>query len=141
MGMNTTTGSILRRIPVDECPCFIPDENDNCIDCGKHIDLSDEALGELPNLGDIVGICRLIESSAISFARVIRDNTDPKDSSLTRLRIVSNRMVRLSHETMFQTQMETAYKKAKALGYRGTFGRWGELVEERMTTPASIPAR
>jgi len=139
MGMNTTIDFILRRIPVDECPCFIPDENDNCIDCGKHIDLSD--VGEPPNLGDIVGICSLIDSAASSFAKAIRENTDPKDPSLTRLRIVGSRMVRLSHETLFQTQMEIVYKKAKALGYRGSFGRWGELVEERMAIPASVPPR
>jgi len=122
---------------LDKCLCLFPDENDNCMDCGKHIDLSYLDNEPLPNLGDIVGICHLIDKTAIAFARVVRDNTDPKDPSATRIRIVGNRMVRLSHKTLFQELVKPTYKEAKALGYKGTKERWVELVEERMQPPTN----
>ena len=43
---------------MDECLCLIPDENDCCTLCGKHI--------ELPDLGDIVGICKLCDAAAFA---------------------------------------------------------------------------
>ena len=120
---------------MDECPCLIPDENDNCIDCGKHIELPD--VGEMPNLGDIVGISQLIDKTASAYSRVVRDNTDPKNPSLPRLRMVGNRMIRLPHKALFQQLMKPAYKEAKALGYRGTIERFAEHVEERTPRPTN----
>jgi hypothetical protein len=121
---------------MDKCSCLIPDENDNCIDCGKHIDLSYLDDEPLPNLGDIVGICGLIDKTAKMYATVIRKNTDPANPSLPRLRIVGNRIIRLSHKTLLFELMKPTFKEAKALGYKGNLERWGELVEERMTPSA-----
>jgi hypothetical protein len=135
--MNPTTGLFLRRIPVDECPCLIPDENDNCIDCGKHIDLSLPEGEEMPNLGDIVGICQLIDKTAATYAAVVRENSDPKDPSQPRLRMVGNRMMRLPHKALFNELMKPAYKEAKALGYRGTIERFAEHVEEHAPRPSN----
>lgn len=121
---------------MDKCPCFIPDENDNCIDCGQPIDLSDN--GEpLPNIGDIVGICTLLDKTAKMYATIIRDNVDPKDSSLTRIRMVGNKMMRLPHKTLLHELVEAGFKDAKALGYKGTLERWSELVEEH-NAPSTI---
>lgn len=121
---------------MDEHVCLIPDENDNCIDCGKRIDLSD--VGEPPDLGDIVGICKLIDATAASFVRAVRDNTDPKDPSLTRLRIVGNRIMRLSHKTILRQMIQAPFKQAKALGFRGDVERFAEHIEERMS-PSTRP--
>jgi len=123
---------------MDNCSCLIPDENDNCIDCGKHIDLSYLDNEPPPNLGDIVGICGLIDKTVAMYRTVIRDNTDPKNPSLPRLRIVGNRIIRLSHKTLLSELMQPTFKEAKALGYKGTLQRWGELVEERINPPASL---
>ena len=133
--MEPTTGFILRRIPVDECPCMIPDEFDNCIDCGKHIELPD--VGEPPNLGDIVGICKLIDKTAATYAHVVRENSDPKDPSQPRLRFVGNKLMRLPHKALFHELMKPTFKEAKALGYRGTIERWSELVEEHTPRPSN----
>lgn len=122
----------------NEHVCLIPDENDNCIDCGKHIDLPD--VGEPPDLGDIVGICKLIDVTAANCAKVIRDNTDPQDSSLTRLRLVGSKMIRLPHRAMILKLLQPAFKEAKALGYRGTIERFAEHVEERTaSSPSTLP--
>lgn len=126
---NLTSSSFLRSIPVDECPCVIPDENDNCIDCGKHIEMPE--VGEPPNLGDIPGICKLLDQTAHAYSLVIRENSDPKNPDLPRLRMVGNRMMRLPHKALFRELMPPTYKAAKALGYKGTLERWGELVHER----------
>jgi hypothetical protein len=53
-----------------------------------------DCMPELPDVGDLIGICKLIDSTAAA--------------------------------------MIQSYKEAKALGYRGTFKRWNELVQERM---------
>ena len=120
-----------------ECPCLIPDENDNCIDCGKHIDLSAYDNEPLPNLGDIVGIIKLIDKTASVYAHVVQENTDPKNPDLPRLRMVGNRMMRLPHKALFHELMKPAFKEAKALGYRGTIERWSELVEEHTPRPSN----
>ena len=136
--MNTqTTRSIRKGNLMDKCLCLIPDENDNCIDCGKHIDLSAFDNEPLPDLGDIVGICGLIDKTAKMYAKVKRDNADPKDPSLPRLRIVGNRMIRLSHKTLLFELMQPTFKEAKALGYKGNLERWGELVEEHLSPPTN----
>src|SRR5208337_131124 len=122
------TDSIRRENPMGKCLCLVPDENDNCIDCGKHIDLPD--VGELPNLGDIPGICKLIDETATTYEAAVKENTDPKDPSLPRLRFVGSKMIRLPHKALLTKTLKPAYKAAKALGYKGTFERWGELVQE-----------
>lgn len=138
MGMMIPTFStFLRSIPVDECPCLIPDENDNCIDCGKHIDLSYLDNEPLPNLGDIVGIIQLIDKTASTYAHVVKENSDPKDPSQPRLRMVGNRMMRLPHKALFTELMKPTFKEAKALGYRGDLQRWSELVEEHTARPTN----
>jgi len=114
---------------MDKCPCLIPDENDNCIECGKHIDLPE--IGEMPNLGDIPGICKLLDQTAHAYALVIRENSDPNDPSQPRLRFVGNKLMRLPHKALFTELMKPTYKEAKALGYKGTIERWSELVQER----------
>ena len=120
-----------------DCPCLIPDENDNCIDCGKHIELPDV---EPPDLGDIPGICKLLDQTAHAYALVIRENSDPKDPSQPRLRMVGNKMMRLPHKALFKELMPPTYKAAKALGYKGTLERWSELVQERtFLSPPSNP--
>jgi len=123
---------------MDECPCMIPDENDNCLDCGKHI----EGLPEVPpnlqlHMGDIPGICRLIDATARTFAQLVRENTDPRNPSLPRLRLVGGQMMRLPHKMLFKDLLGPSYSAAKSLGYRGTFERWGEMVQE---ATAAAPA-
>lgn len=107
----------------------IPDEFDNCVECGQHVELPD--VGEPPDLGDIPGICAVIDTLAAKYARAIQENTDPKNPSQPRLRIVGNRIVRLSHKTILQSIVQPPYKEAKAMGYRGTLERFIEHVEER----------
>jgi hypothetical protein len=89
--------------------CLIPDENDNCIQCGKRFP---ELEGPMPDLGDIVGICKLIDLIAADFVRAVRKN-QPMDG-------------------IFREMLQTPYQQAKALGYRGTFDRFYALVCERM---------
>jgi hypothetical protein len=132
-----TSASFLRgKIPMDECPCIIPDENFNCVDFGKHIDMSD---AEPPDLGDIGGICKLIDATAKTYARLVRENTDPGNPRLTRLRMVGGTMVRIPHKAILKNVLGPSYVSAKALGYRGTFERWGDLVWEAVP-PAENPA-
>jgi len=125
----SATHLIHKGNPMDKCPCLIPDENDNCIECGKHIDLPE--IGEMPNLGDIPGICKLLDQTAHAYALVIRENSDPNDPSQPRLRFVGNKLMRLPHKALFTELMKPTYKEAKALGYKGTIERWSELVQER----------
>lgn len=130
----TTMLPFLRGIPMDECPCIIPDENFNCIDCGKPIKVAEV---DPPNLGDIAGIVKLIDATAKSYVQLIRENTDPKNPSLPRLRLVGGRMVRIPHKMLYKDLLGPSYLAAKSLGYRGTFERWGELVWEATPTPAA----
>lgn len=125
----------LRGIPMDECPCIIPDENDCCIDCGKHIVMQEV---DPPNLGDIAGIVRLIDATAKTFAQLVRENTDPKNPKLPRLRLVGGRMIRIPHGSLYKDLLGPSYIAAKALGYRGTFERWGEMIKEATPSPARL---
>ncbi len=124
----TTTGTFLRGIPMDECPCLIPDDDDNCIDCGKHIDMPEVAVA--PNLGDIPGIVRLIESTAKHYEAMVKENTDPKNSTIPRLRLVGGYFIRIPHKDLYKAILMPSYVSAKALGYRGSFERWTEMVYE-----------
>ena len=121
---------------MDECPCVIPDENDNCLDCGKPIAGLPE-VGD-PHLGDIAGIARLMDATAKTFAQLVRENTDPKNPSLPRLRLVGGQMMRLPHKMLFKDLLGPSYVAAKSLGYRGTFERWGEMVQEAVPATASL---
>jgi hypothetical protein len=103
--------------------CLIPDENDNCVTCGKHIDLP-EIDGPMPDLGDIVGICKLIDSTAADFLRAIRSN--------------SRKTLATPMDEILRTLLQAPYKEAKALGYRGTFDRFYTLVCERMPSIKSL---
>jgi hypothetical protein len=116
---------------MDECRCLIPDENDNCIECGRHIDLP-EIGGPMPDLGDIPGICKLIDAAAADFVKAVQENTDPQDPSITCLRLAGSRVVRVPHQTILRAMLRSPYKEAKALGYRGTIDRFYALVCERM---------
>jgi hypothetical protein len=109
--------------------CLIPDDNDNCVECGKHIDLPE---GPMPDLGDIVGICKLIDATAAEFVRAVWENTDPHDSSIPRLRRMDNGIIRVPHQTILLMIVQPPYQEAKALGYRGTIDRFYTLVCERM---------
>lgn len=107
----------------------IPDENDNCVDCGQHMDFPE--VTDMPDFGDIVGICNLVTKTAHAYALLIKHNTDPKDPSQPKLRMVGRRMIRLPHKALFTKQLApSTYIQAKALGYKGTIDRWGEIVEE-----------
>lgn len=119
-----------------ECPCVIPDENDNCIDCGKPINMPEVVA--VPNLGDIPGIVRLIESTAKNYYDLVRDNTDPKNSSLPRLRLIGGHFMRIPHKDLYKAILMPSYVSAKALGYRGTFERWSEMVYEATPAATSI---
>jgi hypothetical protein len=114
---------------MEDCPCILSDENDDCLDCGKHSGESD--------VGNITGIVNLIETTAKSHAQAIRENTDPKNPNLPRLRLVGGQLMRLPHKTLFKDLLGPSYISAKALGYRGTFERWGEMIWEATPTPAN----
>ena len=116
--------------------CLIPDENDNCVECGQHIDLPDWE-GPMPDLGDIVGICKLIDATASDFVRAVWENTDPQDPAIQRLRRMEEGIIRVPHQTLLRMIVQPPYQEAKALGYRGTVDRFYALVCERM--PAVTP--
>lgn len=98
---------------MDECPCLIPDDDDNCIDCGRHINMPEVAAP--PNLGDIPGIVRLIESTAKTYTEMVKDNTDPKNPSLPRLRLIGGYFMRISHKDLYKAILMPSYVSAKGL--------------------------
>ncbi len=95
-------------------------------------------VGEPPNLGDIAGIVRLLDSTAKTYAEIVRENTDPKNPGLPRLRMLGGQMVRIPHKTLYRGLLHPRYSAAKTLGYRGTIDRWSELVTE--TTSSANPS-
>jgi hypothetical protein len=113
---------------VDECFCLIPDEEDNCVTCGKPIDFQE--IGELPNLGDILGMIRLIDETAKSYLRLVNLNTDPNDPELPRMRLIGGVIVRIPHKILYKKFFNPSYNQAKELGYRGSLTRWGEILQE-----------
>lgn len=119
-----------------ECPCVIPDETGElCADCGKHIDLPDVPA---PNLGDIPGIIRLVQATAKTYAQLIQENTDPKNPRLPRLQLIGGQLIRIPHKMLYKNMLAPSYLAAKALGYRGTFERWGEMIWEATPSPARL---
>ena len=116
----------------EKCLCLIPDENDNCTECGKHIDMPD--VGE-PNLGDIVGIIRLIDDTVKSYSELVTRNTDPV-TGLPKMRLVGGLLMRVPHKMLYRDLVEPSYKAAKQLGYRGTMERWGEVLQEAVERPS-----
>lgn len=114
-----------------DCPHLIPDENGNCSECGTAIPNM-----EAPNLGDIVGICKLLDATAAAFTVLIRENTDPQDPSRPRMRLVGGQIVRISHAALLKDLVRNSYPRVKRLGYRGSIRRWGELILENQSVTA-----
>ena len=108
-----------------DCPHLI-DEDGKCTECGvvvqPHI-----------NLGDIVGICQLLDNTVAAYATLVHNNTDPKDPSKPRLRVIGGRVIRLPHSALLKDLVYNSYPRAKQLGYRGSIIRWGEMILENKT--------
>src|SRR5574337_46682 len=104
-------------LTVADCKCLIPDENDCCINCGKPIELP--VVTETPNLGDIPGICKLIDVTAAAYVKLVQDNTDPANPTLPRLRMIGGQIIRIPHETLYKNLIEPSYQAARKLGYLG----------------------
>lgn len=122
---------------MSECPCVIPDETmEHCLDCGRRMEVVPEV--EPPNLGDIAGIARLISATAKTYAQLVKDNTDPKNPDLPRLRMVGGKMLRIPHKSLCKETLAPSYATAKALGYRGSLERWGEMVWEAVPISVSL---
>jgi hypothetical protein len=83
-----------------------------------------------PDLGDIGSIIRLIDLTAKGMNVIQKQNEDPDRPGLPRLRMVGHVMVRVAHSTVFRDFLVPSYMAARQLGYRGTYQRWNELVEE-----------
>ena len=83
-----------------------------------------------PNLGDIMGICKLLDATALIYTNLVRRNADPQNPSQPRLRIVGGQLTRLPHKVFFHDLVGPSFMKARRLGYRGTYQRWGELLRE-----------
>ncbi len=116
----------------DKCPCLIPDENDCCTECGAHIDLPDIPA---PDLGDIVGIIKLIDATVKSYVQLVVANTDPTHPELPRLRMIGGVIMRVSHKMIFRELYGPSFKQAKSLGYRGSLERWSEILQEAVENP------
>jgi hypothetical protein len=114
----------------DCCPHLIPDEDGNCLECGAPLPEL-----ECPDLGDILSIVRLIDETGRTCGELIRANRDPINSNLPRLRMVGGQFVRLPHAMIYRELLSPSYNLAKSYGYRGSFERWADLVNE------SIPAQ
>jgi hypothetical protein len=125
-----------RDVMADKCQCLIPDEDDNCIECGQHLDFPEM---EPPDLGDIMGIIRLIDTTAKTYEQIVRANADPNDPTLPRMRIVGNTITRIPHKALYKQVFGPTFQQAKRLGYKGTFQRWTELLQEAVDQPADQP--
>ncbi len=119
---------------MEDCPCILSDDKEDCLDCGQHV-------GEPPDLGNLTGIVNLIEETAKSHARLITENTDPKNPTQPRLRLVGGLLMRVPHKMLYKDLLGPSFIQAKALGYRGTFERWGEMIWEATPTPANALSR
>jgi hypothetical protein len=114
-----------------KCLCLIPDENGNCTNCGRPVDLPN---AEAPDLGNIVGICNLIDATAKAYARLLVANTDPGNPALPRLRLIGGVMMRIPHQMLCKEILGPSYKEARRLGYKGSLERWGEHVRDAVAT-------
>lgn len=119
---------------MDECLCIMLDENENCVACGKHGDIPSAASS---NSGDIGGICLLLDTTAKAYAQCVEGNIDPKNPKLTRLRLVGSQLIRVPHKVIFKEILQPSFKSAKALGYRGTYEHWSEMVFEVTPPPTT----
>lgn len=121
-----------------KCPCLIPDENDNCVDCGQHIELLEvPQTDHHAEVRAIMDIIRLVDDTAKSYERLVKANTDPRDPTQPRMRIIGGVFMRIPHQAFYKQLFGPSYKQAKKLGYRGTFQRWGELLQEAVNNNPS----
>ena len=99
---------------MEDCPCILSDEKDDCLDCGKHV-------GEPPDLGNITGIVNLIEETAKSHARLVTENTDPKNPALPRLRLVGGLLMRVPHKMLYKDLLGPELHSSEGLRVSGHF--------------------
>jgi len=117
-----------------ECPHLIPDENWNCEDCGTPIPMPTDLPEPKLDGKKLVAICRLMDATRVEFDKVIKANTDPKDPSKPRLRMVGGQMMRLPHKMVINGISGTSFVHAKQIGFRGSKERWIEMVMEDIPT-------
>jgi len=121
---------------MENCPHLIPDENNNCETCG--VPYPDPQNFPEPNLGDVMGICKLINETRDVFDGMVKANTDPKNPKLTRMRLVGGILMRLPDKMVCKGVFGASFLKAKSIGYKGTQERWTEMILEDI--PTMIPA-
>lgn len=107
-----------------KCSCAVPDEDGNCLACGKHLRMP------APDIGDIKAICRLLEATTAAYGRLLELDADPSKPELPKLRLVGPQIVRVPRSAVGHDLLRPSFVAARRLGYRGTYERWGELVRD-----------
>jgi hypothetical protein len=79
---------------------------------------------DAPNIGDIIGIIRIITQTAIDYSEALK-LPQPK------LCFVGGVLVRPTVNSMFKSIFKPSFQQAKSIGYRGSYERWEELVKEQ----------
>ena len=87
------------------------------------------------DLGNIVGISKLIDETVEDYTHFVEAHSDPANPTLPRLQFIGGIMMRLPLDTLWQEQLPNSYVAAQRLGYRGTIQRWGELIKEQVVQP------
>jgi hypothetical protein len=105
-------------------------EVDDGSGCGVNVT---EIKEPAPNVGNIGGIVKLINATVKTYTQLVRENTDPKNPSLPRLRLIGGQFVRIPHKNIYNDLIGPSYIAARALGYRGGIGRWADLVRENIS--------
>jgi hypothetical protein len=115
----------------DKCQHFIPKNGTVCTQCGEEMPVVEL---EAPELEDMIGIIRLIDTTVGECLQVIEENTDPINPNLPRLRLIGGTFIRTPHETLVHNLAIPSFAEAKSLGYRGGVERWEAMLYNALLT-------
>ena len=75
-----------------------------------------------------MGIIRLIDVTVKTYKDLVESNSDPKNPSVPKLRLVGGVLMRVPHESISRKLLIISFNTAKKLGYRGDYQKWEEII-------------
>jgi len=135
---------------MDECPHYLVDQNDVCLDCGQpgnedSVPLSPEEQGLIQKLpgavpmimvpvpfkADIPGIVRLADLTIEQYEYELERQRDP-DTDEPRIQVIGGFMYRPRWTDIWNQLIAKSYMGAVMLGYRQPLKRWNAFVKESL---------
>jgi hypothetical protein len=135
-----------------DCPHLFTDEAKRCLECNELIEKPMYTYQEfITELGKTFGnqfivlpsqratsyveIAKIIQNTLKQYHEVVVDNQDPNNPLLPKLRIIGDQILRIPFTMIWNNLVADSYIQALQSGYKSSFIRWKQILDEARTIP------